>query len=119
MSSLRGTLAGSAPEGPHNRLPEAGDPAFNVDSSRAVGIRFYPGRGAFFLPYGQLQSVSWAGETLVLSYATDTVTLVGSSLHDLFIELAENRVNRIHAERGGASKGDRVEVTEIIRLPRG
>ena len=117
MSLLRGAAGGVPPEARHSRLPTSGDPAFTVDSNRAVGIRFYPARGAFFLPYALLQSTDWTGEALVLNYATDTVTLVGSGLHELFVEISEHRVNRIHTEIAGTSEGN--EVTEIIRLPRG
>ncbi len=119
MSQLRGTPAAVLPEGQPNRIPAPGDPAFTVDSNRAFGIRFYPARGGFFLPYALLQSVNWTTESLSLNFTTDTVTIVGSRLHGLFVEIAEHRVNRIHAEPAWASEGNAAEVTEIIRLPRG
>lgn len=119
MSQLRGTPASVLPEARPNRLPAPGDPSFTVDGNRAIGIRFYPARGAFFLPYSLLQSVQWTNESLSLNYTTDTVTIVGSRLHGLFVEIAEHRVNRIHAELAGPSEGNTAEVTEIVRLPRG
>lgn len=118
MSLLRG-LSGAAgtPEVHSRGIPAAGDPPFLVDTDRPLGIRFYPVRGAFFLPYGLLQSVSWTQEALILQYATDTVTIAGSGLHALFVELAEHRVSRIHADRANPSDGATTEVTEIARLP--
>lgn len=115
MSLLRGA-SGTAGTSEGRGLPAAGDPAFTLDADRPMGIRFYLTRGAFFLPYGLLQSIEWSQEALVLKYATDTVTLTGSGLHALFVELAEYRVSRIHVSAGGSPQSEMTEVTEILRL---
>ncbi|MBL9171414.1 MAG: hypothetical protein JNN07_27020 [Verrucomicrobiales bacterium] len=119
MSQLRGSAAqGGVAKKPSPQLPRETDSAFCVDLARPMGIRFYPARGAFFLPYGALQSVEWAQEILMLNYSTDTITIQGGGLHDLFIAIAEQRVSRIHVSLGVATGSNATEVTQITRLPR-
>ncbi len=119
MSLLRGTPTGGAPDARPNSIPNANDATFTVEPHPAIGIRFYPGRGAFFLPYTLLQSMTWDADNLVLNYAGDTVTLAGAGLHDLFVEIAGHRVSRIHALPPDDSvAADHTAVISISRLPK-
>lgn len=95
------------------------DQAYATDE-RPPGILFYRGRESFFLPYHLLQTMSFRADQIHLTFATDDLVITGRGLHELYVQLAAQRVSRIVAadDRHAAISESVVLVTSINRTTR-
>ena len=62
---------------------------------RPCGILFYRGKESFYLPYHLLQAMHCQPQQLTLTFAADDVVLTGRGLHELYVQLAAQRVWRV------------------------
>jgi hypothetical protein len=96
-----------------------GDQSYATDE-RPPGILFYRGRESFFLPYHLLQTMSFRTDEIHLTFAADDLVITGRGLHELYVQLATQRVSRIVAadDRHAAISEAVVLVTSIERTAR-
>jgi hypothetical protein len=87
---------------------------------RPVGVLFYQGKTSFFLPYHLLQTMRYEPERLILVFASDEVSVVGRGLHELYVQLAAQRVCRImeQGERYASVSEAATLIGRIERTPR-
>jgi hypothetical protein len=85
-----------------------------------VGVLFYQGKTSFFLPYHLLQTMRYEPERLILVFASDEVSVVGRGLHELYVQLAAQRVCRImeQGERYASVSEAATLIGRIERTPR-
>jgi hypothetical protein len=102
---------------------EAGFPGIEVPflmDEHPIGIAFYRAKDSFFMPYHLLQRMRCQPEHLTLTFATCDVVITGRGLHQIYTQLAAQRVSRIveqgerYAEVGNAL----VHVGRIQEIPR-
>ncbi len=87
---------------------------------RPVGVLFYQGRTSFFLPYHLLQTMRYEPDRMTLVFASDDVAVVGRGLHELYVQLAAQRVSRIteQGERFASLSEAATLISRIERTPR-
>jgi hypothetical protein len=125
---LRGRNPAEAPTpaaapAPPATASAAGFPTPEVPYSteeRPVGILFYHGQTSFFLPYHLLQSMQYESGKLCLVFASDDVEVVGRGLHELYLQLAAQKVFRLveQGERYACLVEVGTVITRIERTPR-
>jgi hypothetical protein len=108
---------------PYGSKIEGGFPGIDVPfltEDHPIGIAFYRARESFFMPYHLLQRMRCRAEQLKLTFATCDVVIIGRGLHQIYTQLAAQRVSRI-VEQGEryAGVGDAlVHVGRIQEIPK-
>lgn len=103
---------------PANAYPATEEP-FATDE-RPPGIAFYKGKGSFFLPYALLESMRFQPEKITLFFPSAEVGIEGRGLHQLYTQLAAQKVSRIveQGERYEQAAEAAVFIRRIDELPR-
>ena len=108
---------------PYGSKIEAGFPGIDVPfltDEHPTGIAFYRARESFFMPYHLLQRMRCRPQQLTLAFATCDVVITGRGLHQIYTQIAAQRVSRIveqgerYAEVGNAL----VHVSRIQEIPK-
>lgn len=85
--------------------------------SCAHGILFYLPKESFYLTYHLMETMSFSGDQMVLSFTDCQVIIRGRALHTLYHLIAERRISAIfeQAQRHDAVHDCPVRVTRIER----
>jgi len=85
-----------------------------------AGVHFYALKETFYLSYATLQAMRLGEASLTLVFATDEVVIEGRGLHALYVQLAEQKVKRVHeqGERYEAVSESPVFIQRIERKSR-
>lgn len=114
-------LAETAPF--YGTKPNGGFPgveqAFAVED-HPVGVLFYRAKTSFFMPYHLLQTMRFEDNQITVVFAMVGIVISGRGLHQLYTQLAAQRVSLIveqGARYAGASDAP-VHINKIEEIPR-